>query len=70
MCCAPTLIPPTSLSSASLPVGRVKVKFVMMGQDEDQEEGEEGEDFVDQVIRSLPDDTTSLVSNHLKDVLV
>ena len=42
----------------------------MMGQDEDQEEGEGGENFVDQVIRSLPDDTTSLVTNHLKDVLV
>ena len=40
----------------------------MMAQDE--EEGEEGEDYVDKVIRSLPDDTTKLVSNHLKDVLV
>ena len=40
----------------------------MMAQDE--EEGEEGEDYVDKVIRSLPDDTTNLVSNHLKDVLV
>ena len=46
----------------------MKVKFVMMAQDE--EEGEEGEDYVDKVIRSLPDDTTKLVSNHLKDVLV
>lgn len=44
------------------------MKFVMMAQDE--EEGEEGEDYVDKVIRSLPDDTTKLVSNHLKDVLV